>query len=239
MQLHSLRNEIEKQGLKEILQQLKEFGVVAVEACSRQGLSAKEFCDIIKQSSLEVCAAHVGYWELEADKVEEMTVCEYMNALNCKDIVIPWIGPEMFGENYNEGLKIVNSAIEKFASQGFNISYHNHNHEFEPFDALQRLKADTEKLTFELDIFFVAEKKIDLEKYLPMFDGRIKFFHFKELSKDGAQMPNPFVGEGISKSTVAKEFALKNKMEFAIIEYNDKMCSPYKEYIKEAVRFLA
>ncbi len=239
IQLFPLRNEIDQQGLGKILNDIKETGVQAVEVCGRQGLAPEQFCKTIMESGLEVCGAHIMPHDLTAKNVEGMSIVDYMSALNCKDIVIPWVGSEMFGDNYAEGLALIKGLVDEYTSLGFNVSYHNHNHEFDGEDVLQKLKQDVPKLTFELDLYFVAEKNIDICQYKDMFDGRIKYFHFKELSKDGADCPNPFLGEGLSKCDVAKKYALQNNMEYAIIEYNDKICTTYKEYIANAVKFLA
>ena len=81
-----------------------------------------------------------------------------------------------------------NKAAEMYAKEGFKLTFHNHNYEFEPIDGnitpmqIFEKEFDPNNISFVLDTCWVAAGGADVREWMERLAGRIDILHLKDLS---------------------------------------------------------
>lgn len=101
------------------------------------------------------------------------------------------------GEALRKFIKDYNKAAEQFSKEGFKLTFHNHNYEFEQIDGTKTLmdvfaeEFDPENISFVLDTCWVAAGGGDVRYWIEKLAGRIDILHLKDLSIKVARAPFP------------------------------------------------
>ena len=80
-----------------------------------------------------------------------------------------------------------NRAAEMYAKEGFKLTFHNHNYEFEPIDGKKTPmeifaeEFDPDNISFVLDTCWVAAGGADVRAWMERLAGRIDILHLKDL----------------------------------------------------------
>jgi len=80
-----------------------------------------------------------------------------------------------------------NKAAEVYAKEGFKLTFHNHNYEFEPIDGCKTPmeifaeEFDPNNISFVLDTCWVAAGGADVRAWMERLAGRIDILHLKDL----------------------------------------------------------
>jgi sugar phosphate isomerase/epimerase len=119
--------------LPTVLERVGETGFDGVEFAGLGDAGVDELADALDRAGLAVAGAHVGLDEVEANPEG---VAETYRALDCPDVVVPWLGPEQF-----ESVAAVEAAAERLtaaadalAARDLRLHYHNHDQEFVELD---------------------------------------------------------------------------------------------------------
>ena len=108
-----------------------------------------------------------------------------------KHLVIPYLadGNRKTLDDYKKVAAHANKAAALAKSAGIQLSYHNHNFEFEPkengvsgFDVF--VKEFSADMKFELDVFWVKAGGLDPVELVNKLKGRVTQLHLKDLKKD-------------------------------------------------------
>lgn len=225
VQLYSLRDPIEREGLETVLATVKKSGFDGVETAGLYGKTPEELRAIFDKAGLTVTSMHVGLNDMAAPE----TLAKTAKTLGATDLVVA------HSDAKPERVDELSAAVK--ALKGFRVGYHNHAHEFEPQNAefLDKLLASDAYL--EPDIFWLKVAGIEPIEFLKAHAKKIQAIHLKELSPEGWEAANPVAGQGVSGCKAAVEFAAAQGHRFIVLEV-EKFAIPYGRYLEETARFI-
>jgi sugar phosphate isomerase/epimerase len=188
IQLYTLRDLDEP--LTDTIERVGDTALDAVEFAGLGDEPTDQIAAALDDADLDVMAAHVGLDALDDDLDE--TVEDY-RAVGCDHVVVPWLDPEDFAsrEAVEETAHRLASVGDRVRDRGLDLSYHNHNQEFQPVDgvaAFEVLAEEAPDLTFELDVGWVLAGGHDPAEMIRDLGDRIPVVHFKDVDV-GANVP--------------------------------------------------
>lgn len=176
------------------LAKVRGIGFDEVETAGFAGRSAKELRAMLDSSGLKCISGHVGYddWLKRPE-----AALDDMAALGAKYAVLAWLQPDQRKEWVALGQKM-NSWGELCKARGLQMTYHNHDFEFQntpeglPFHLLLK-NTDPKLVAFELDCYWASFANHDPVHVLHEHGDRIRLLHVKDKGADGKMTP---VGQG-------------------------------------------
>lgn len=197
VQLYSVRDHMKKDP-KGTIEKIGAMGFKFVEAAGYgagkfYGMSPAEFKAHCEKNGLEFVSSHTGK-NLPNEENWDKTMAwwdkaiEAHSAAGVKYIVQPWMSKE--GYESLDGLKAYvkyfEAVGEKCRKKGIIFGYHNHDKEFTTefdgkplFNHMLEL-SDPEKLTFELDLYWVNKGGKNSLDYFKEYPGRFPLWHIKD-----------------------------------------------------------
>ncbi len=181
VQLYSIKNISETEGLAASLKKAHELGYDSVEFAGYFGLTSDEINALLKEYNLEVAGIHQGIDGLRNDFDNTLA---FAKAICAYSLCVPWYNCETVEEweNLAEELNIYG---KKFREAGILFGYHNHAHEFKeingkrPIDIILE-NTDSENVFFEMDTHHVVNGGCSPVEYAKKYCGRIPVIHVKE-----------------------------------------------------------
>ena len=202
LQLYTVRDSLDRGGLPAGLDVATEAGYQHVELFSMDGdlwgLEAGEVKRELEARSLSALAAHVPIECFEHGDLVELA--DTYAAIDCEDLVIPWLAPERRGKRADRRDVLAALARDldewgaRLQARGLKLGYHNHEFELdvgslpgEP-DGLETMRGElsTASVFFELDVYWLAFAGIDPVTYIRRFGPRLRLVHLKDGSLDAA-----------------------------------------------------
>lgn len=122
-------------------------------------------------------------------------ILDKAHKLELQHLVVPYLHDNQRKtiEDYQKAAKHLSAAAEMAAKAGIRLAYHNHNFEFAPlangrtgYQVLMEESSD--KVFFELDVFWVAAAGLDPVELMKKLRGRVTQLHLKDLKK-GIELP--------------------------------------------------
>jgi sugar phosphate isomerase/epimerase len=192
IQLYTLRNEISKDPagtLKQVAaagyQQVEPFGFPKAEAM----ISAA------RAAGLAIHSTHFEWDSVVNPKDAEMSdfarILEQANRIGLRHLVIPYLQEGNRGtlDDFKKVAAHANQAAAMAKKAGIQLSYHNHNFEFEPkpggkcgFDLF--IEEFSPEMKFEIDVFWVKAGGLDPLALIQKLSGRVSQLHLKNLKAD-------------------------------------------------------
>lgn len=231
VQLYSLREQIDKQGLRSVLGMVKAAGFDCVEFAGFYGHTPEQVKAMLAETGLEGASAHISAAQMESQ-------LPYIDALNIRNVYIPWEGEDGLYKNFDATIEGYKRAQELLKSRGIVFGYHNHAREFENghdrvWDVMERVPG----MTAELDIFWSTFAGRDTVETIRKYGKKLSAVHIKELdsrTKDKAtEFPNAIPGEGKSRCAEAFREAKKLGVELFVLEVEFFPCEP-DVYLKKS-----
>lgn len=189
-QLYTLRNELEK-DFPGTLRELKKMGWPAVQISGLRGWKAEEIAAVLKETGLGTAGMHVS---LQEATESPDTVLEQAKLFNTKDIIVPYLPPEMHNEAGFRSLRAaLNDVARKVEPLGYRVSYHNHAFEFETTidgkNALDYVLDPVEgnAVLAEIDVYWVTKGGQDPVRFIEKFANRMPIIHLKDMTNDEEQ----------------------------------------------------
>lgn len=213
IQLYSMRNECEKEGLLSVMRRVSEVGFEGVEFAGLYGESLENIAQVLKETGLAAVGAHMPIDEI----LHRASFCACAQKLALRSVCVPYLSEE---ELTSKKTAQQLSLCGEIAGQcGVKLCYHNHAHEYaNGRDLVKTLLSQHAALLAETDIFWLAEHQIEPVKYLKSLGGRLGYVHLKEMSAHGKQACNPVVGSGISHSREVLSYLASVGTDFVILE---------------------
>ena len=196
IQLYTLRNELEKDAagtLKKVAadgyKQVELFGFPKADAMIAGA----------RDAGLEILSAHFE-WDAvvnpkDASLPDFAKILEKAHEIGLSHLVIPYLQEpnRTTLDDYKKVAANANKAAEMAKKAGIQLSYHNHNFEFEPKDGGKRgydifMEEFSPDMQFEIDVFWVKAAGIDPVGLIGKLTGRVSQLHLKDL-KEGIAMP--------------------------------------------------
>ncbi len=107
-------------------------------------------------------------------------------------LVLPALMPDNFKtlEQVQSNIDLINQAGDLCAQQGVVFGYHNHNWELSPIDGkipydLMLQQTDPDKVTYQMDAYWIVKGGGDLSSYLAGYPGRFATCHLKDIDANG------------------------------------------------------
>lgn len=197
IQLYTLRNQL-KEDPKGTLKKVAADGYKQVELFGFP--NADLLIEGARDAGLEIHSAHFEWDAVVNPKDEAMS--EFSKILNkahqigLGQLVIPYLQEPNRAtlDDYQKVAENANKAAAMAKKAGIQLSYHNHNFEFEPKEGgmsgydvfMQEFSPD---MMFEIDVFWVKAAGLDPVELIQKLRGRVSQLHLKDL-KRGFPLPS-------------------------------------------------
>lgn len=189
-QLTTVR-ELVKQDFPGTLRDLKKMGWPAVQISRLWGWDAKEIAEVLRETDLQAAGMHVSLDRFEDDLDAVLAEAELFRT---KDIVLKSMPAGSRTENdYRQVRRLLNEIAHKLSADGYRISYHNHDFEFQTTvdgrSALEYLLEPSADncLLAEIDVYWVKKGGRDTLEFIKPYSGRMPIIHLKDMTNDEAQ----------------------------------------------------
>ncbi|MGA8185418.1 MAG: sugar phosphate isomerase/epimerase [Terriglobia bacterium] len=190
LELYSLRHQIKTgdvASVKAAMAYAKKVGYTEMEAPSLYGLSAQEYRSLSDEVGLP-CTSMMA--EYDQFTTELRTIAANAHTLGATNVVNAWIphqGPFTV-ELCRETARLYNEWGKKLRAEGLHFAHHTHGYEFQPYQGkplFDMLLEEThpEDVSFEMDIFWVADPGHDPVAYLKKYPNRWRLMHLKDMKK--------------------------------------------------------
>ncbi len=185
LQLYTVRTLMEK-DFAGTLAAVADVGYHEVEFAGYFGRAPEEVRALLERVGLEAPAAHVPLSALQQDLAGTI---EAARRVGHRYLICPWLAPEdrMSIARYRELAGFWNEVGAASKEAGLRFGYHNHDFEFHPIDGVTPLdvlldETDPERVTFELDLFWIARGGRDPLEYFERYPGRFELCHVKDMA---------------------------------------------------------
>jgi sugar phosphate isomerase/epimerase len=186
------------------LEKIAEMGFAGVELCRWfdwtdmfDKWAADEIKDVSERVSLKIVSAHIPYYMLQPDKLDELAA--FCGVLGMKFAMVASLPAEQFSSK-SALLQVAdrfNQAAAALKSDGIQVGYHCHGGDFKPVEAeipWEILFDNTDSnVVMQLDIGNALHGGADPIHYLKKYPGRATLIHLKEY--DSKKAPDA-VGDG-------------------------------------------
>jgi len=213
--MYTLRGECAKDFVG-TLKEVAKIGYAGVELAGTYGLSAKELKKVLDDLGLKRAGGHVGVEGLEKDL--NKIVDEY-KTIGSAFVTIPGL-PGSYtadAEAWQRTGKLLSEIGTKLLKEGIQLSYHNHNREFQLYNGKYGLdilyeSSDPKALHAQIDTYWVQYAGVDPASYMRKVANRLSLVHIKDMADDDVKSFAE-IGNGIldwdSIFAVAKEAGTK------------------------------
>ena len=234
VQLYTVRTACREDFLG-TLRRVRALGYAAVEGFwSLHGADPSETRRTLEAEGLAMPSAHVDLDTLERRLDEAVAL---WGGLGCRTLVCPWVDEATrTGDDAWERLgDRLDSIGERLRSQGLRFAYHNHDFELAGgVDGLGRILARStpERLSLELDVFWVRHAGRDPAAYLREKGDRVHLVHLK----DGRHQPleHTPLGEGEVDLRAAIDAASAAGVEAFYVEQDECDGDPFEALRRSA-----
>ncbi len=202
LQLYTLRDDIQKQGIEKMLEQVAKLGYKEVENFGYGGgkffgKSPAEYSKLLKDNGLKAVSGH--YMTGRSAKMASADgltktwpkIIDDAAAIGQKYAIIAYlVDDERKPDDYKQLATLLNEGAETAKKAGLTMGYHNHDFEFtqriddqKPYDFL--LKNTSVKM--EMDLYWVTKAGEKPTEYFATYPGRFPLWHVKDMTKTPEQ----------------------------------------------------
>ncbi|QFT90522.1 Inosose dehydratase [Bacillus sp. THAF10] len=227
-QLYTVRDLLEE-DFPGVLRELSEMGYAGVQISGMFGHDPKEIFSLMQELGLRTAGMHV---DLNKFRNELPAVLEQAELFETKDLILPYLVEEdRNAESYIALKKELNEIASKLQGDGYRISYHNHDFEFETEidgqNALDYLLDPSEDnlLLAELDVYWLKKGGKDIVSYLDTYSNRMPIIHLKDMAKDESESFAE-VGTGSISFEPILRWGEENGVEWYAVEQDECQGNP-------------
>jgi sugar phosphate isomerase/epimerase len=170
---------------------LREIGFGAVQASALGPIEPGELRKILDDHGLVCAATHRSLDQMHDDP---QALIDEHRVLGCELTALGGFGFGGADENEWDGfIEQLNRVAERLARDGLRVGYHNHSHEWAPFDPPDRISPDrtpigklvdglADQVWFELDTYWIAHAGADPAAWIRRCAGRVPAVHVKDMT---------------------------------------------------------
>ncbi len=248
LQLYTLRDDIQKQGIETILAQVAKLGYKEVENFGYNegkffGKTPAEYTKILKDTGLSAVSGHtLTGRSKQAGGADGLTknwqrVVDDAAAVGQEYIIIAYLfDDERKPDDYKQLVNLLSKGQETARKAGLTLGYHNHDFEFtQRVDGQMPYELILEKTTvqMEMDLYWITRTGQKPADYFAKYPGRFPLWHVKDMAntpeKEFAE-----VGTGTIDFAAIFEEAAKAGMKHYFVE-QDICKRPPLESIKISI----
>lgn len=181
LQLYSIKDISEQQGLCAALDKAKELGYDGVEFAGLFGLEPQQVKDELDKRRLECAGFHCGYNEIKENPKSFIEMAKICGAYS---LCVPYYASDSV-QGWADFAKDINKIGTLFKENNILFGYHNHVHEFEaiegklPIDIIIE-NVEYENVFFEMDTRHVAKAGADPAAYAKKYAHHIPVLHARD-----------------------------------------------------------
>ncbi len=181
LQLFSLKNYMNENGLCAALDKAKELGFDGVEFAGLFGLTPLQAKEELDKRGLECAGFHEGWANLYPEMQNAIEEAKACNAFSLS-LAGFWSATAV---GYAEFAKQLDEVGARFKQAGIPFGYHNHPHEFETVDGVLPIDVIMENTTkgnvfFEMDTRHIVVAGYDPVDFAKKYAGRITVIHARD-----------------------------------------------------------
>ncbi|SDK53945.1 sugar phosphate isomerase/epimerase family protein [Natronorubrum texcoconense] len=221
IQLYTLRDL--EEPLSEVLKDVAATPFDGVEFTHRvRDADVEAIATVLEGTGLTVASAHVGLENLEESLEETLAIYE---RLGCDTLVVPYLDETHFesAEAVQSTARRLSAMAETVADRGFELHYHNHDHEFVDCGdstAMEVLLEESDDgLGFELDLGWAVAGGLDPVTLLERYGDRISLAHFADVETE--TMSPVELGDGDVDLEACLDAARRADVEWYIYEHDE------------------
>jgi sugar phosphate isomerase/epimerase len=212
LQLYTLRDDIQKQGIEKILEAVAKLGYKKVENFGYGkgkffGKTPAEYAQLLKDNGLTNPSGHyMTARNMNSDGLSKNwdKVIDDAAAIGQKYAILAYLMPnERKPDDYKQLFDLINKGSETAAKAGLTMGYHNHDFEFtekidgeKPYDLLLK----NTQVVMEIDLYWVVKANEKAEEYMMKHPGRFPLWHIKDMAnspqKEFAEVGNGTIDFG-------------------------------------------
>ena len=186
LQLFTVRDYITDPEFADLsFKRLREMGYTEAQAAGN-AFDAKLFGELLAKNGIRVVGNHCSLDEIVNKPEQTMETHRMWGTTSLGIGGIPHEARSGVTE-LRKFIDLYNKTAEVYAKEGFKLSFHNHNYEFEPIDGRRTPmeifaeEFDPNNITFVLDTCWVAAGGADVREWRERLAGRIDILHLKDL----------------------------------------------------------
>jgi sugar phosphate isomerase/epimerase len=202
IQLWSVRDAM-KSDVETTIKKLGDMGYTFIESAGYADgkfydMAPETFTKLVEDNGMRYLSSHTGQAVPDSAKWEETMkwwdeCIAAHKAAGVKYIVQPWMGEKGYASL--EGLQAYcdyfNAVGEKCKNAGIKFGYHNHAKEFTKLEGemiydYMLENTDSEKVFFQLDLYWINEGGESAVEYFNKYPGRFLLWHIKDEEELGA-----------------------------------------------------
>jgi sugar phosphate isomerase/epimerase len=254
LQLYTLRNEINNDGLEATLEKVAGIGYQWMEGFGYEngtilGKTPQEFSKIITDLGMSLPSMHaVTELTTSGGKSAIMDAmrkaAEDSKTAGAQYLVYAYLNEteRTSLDDYKRHAETFNQFGEICKEVGLQFAYHNHDFEFETFEdtiAYDYLieNTDPELVKFELDLYWITKAGYNPIEYFEKANGRIELWHVKDMNNQEEKFFAP-VGQGIIDFEAIFTKKDVSGMKFFFVEQDQTKEQPPIEAITDSYKFL-
>lgn len=261
LQLYSVRSEMEKNFFG-TLKKVKEMGYDYVEFAGYYGHTAEEVRSMLDELGLTCISVH-QHPDLFVEKGQEAV--DYLKTIGAKYCAIPWYSADEFKKDFDGTIAKFKKVGALLAANGIQLTYHNHDFEFEKIDGeyiLEKIYVAMEgEIEGEVDTCWVHYAGVNPSEFLLKYVGKMKTLHLKDFvctklaagpvyalidetgkANGGSREDRGFrftpVGQGRQNFNEILDAAEKVGIDYIIVEQDDTYETPCLEAVKQSRDYL-
>lgn len=225
LQLYSVRDHVEKQGLMRVLELVSEMGYEGVEFAGYFDHDSRQLAQKLNQLGLAAAGSHLGYDSLAGNLEEQL---KFASELSAFSITLPWMNRQDFEENsIGEKSEEIEKMAKRAADYNITFCYHNHDHELVSFrdsTALEEFLELAPSLKLQLDVYWLIYAGLEPLSFMRKHSKKLPMIHIKDMAEGDnitTSTPNPAIGEGVLDTKGILSAANELGVEWAIVEMDE------------------
>ena len=253
LQLYTLRNEIQEQGLESVLRQVSEIGYTWMEGFGYEnrkilGMNPADLKSMLNGMGMNMPSVHsVTEVSSEGGKeaiIDQMkTTAEDAIAVGAEFLVWAFLTEEdrQSLDDYKRHIETWNQFGQVCKEAGIQFAYHNHDFEFKdfngtrPYDMIME-QTDPDLVKFELDLYWITKAGFDPVEYFSKAPGRFPLWHVKDM-EPGEEKFFAEVGEGTINFKRIFDARDTAGLKYFFVEQDQSRRSPF-ESIRMSYNFI-
>jgi sugar phosphate isomerase/epimerase len=183
LQVYSLRNQFEQNGVSSTFSQIESWDLQLLEAAGNlYGLSIHEFKSELVKHNLQIVSVDSNYNELRDNPLAAVYKAAHYGAKFATFYWIPHEG-EFSIEHAKAAVEMMNKSGKILKQNGITLQYHPHGYEFYAYKdgtLLDYMLQNVTEAEFQMDVFWIKNGGGDPVEYLQKYPGRFKTLHLKD-----------------------------------------------------------
>lgn len=235
LQLYSVRDVLPADP-KGVMTQLANMGYKQFESYQGQqgflwGMEPTDMKSFLDGIGVRMVSTHFDFKGASENQDTLSKYIDMANGAGLKYLLCPHIGPQKTWDDWKRVADSFNRVGEVVRNAGLKFGYHNHDYSFKMQDGKlpqDYLLAHTDPINvmFELDMCWIEAAGQSAVDHLKKHGSRYELCHIKDYKREGANVVQQNLGEGVVNYKAILKQARKSGMKYFLVEQEEYPKSP-------------